>query len=199
LVEDIKHNGVIEPIIVRPMKLGEKKWEVICGERRWRAAKKAKLKLISARIVEADNIQARLMHLSENLQRKDLTPTERTDAIADFLDASLRSDADLGKEYKGLGKDYINRVKRVLSALDNVRRSKERGYRVNTELEKTSHKFVGRVEKAFSQLSRPIDWRSFYVHDLSLITEIDAEVQEVAIEAKLSKSQIKELDRVKRP
>lgn len=198
LVEDIKHNGVIEPIIVRPMKLGEKRWEVICGERRWKAAKKAKLKLIPARIVEADNIQARLMHLSENLQRKDLTPTERTDAIADFLDASLRSDAELGKEYKGLGKDYINRVKRVLSALDNVRRSKERGSKVNAETEKLSHKFMGQVEEAFSKLSRPIDWRSFFVNDLPLITEIDSEVRELAVEAKLSKSQTKELDKVKR-
>ena len=91
------------------------------GERRLEAAKKAGLKVIPARIIEADNIQARLMNLSENLQRKDLTPTERAEAIADFLDTILRADPEVGKEYKGFGKDYVERVKRVLSTLDNVR------------------------------------------------------------------------------
>jgi ParB/RepB/Spo0J family partition protein len=198
LVDDIKRNGVIEPIIVRPMKLGNQKWELICGERRLEAGKKAGIKLIPARIVEADNIQARLMHLSENLQRKDLTPTERTEAIADFLDTVLRADPEVGKEYKGFGKDYVERVKRILSTLDNVRRSKERGSKVDSKVEKLSNKFVGQVEKAFSQLSRPVNWQSFFLHDLPLITEIDPDVQELAIESKLSGSQIKALDKVKK-
>lgn len=198
LADDIKRNGVIEPIIVRPMKLGNQKWELICGERRLEAGKKAGIKLIPARIVEADNIQARLMHLSENLQRKDLTPTERTEAIADFLDTVLRADPEVGKEYKGFGKDYVERVKRILSTLDNVRRSKERGSKVDSKVEKLSNKFVGQVEKAFSQLSRPVNWQSFFLHDLPLITEIDPDVQELAIESKLSGSQIKALDKVKK-
>jgi len=163
MAEDIKRNGVLEPILVRPTKLGDKNWEIICGERRWRGAIRAGLELIPARIVEADHSQARLMHLSENLQRKDLTPTERTEAIADFLDAFFLADPEIGEEYEAFGKNEVERLKSILSTLDNVRRSKERGYRVNQELEEASHKFMGRVEEAFSQLSRPTDWRSFFV------------------------------------
>lgn len=198
LVEDVKHNGVIEPIIVRPMKLGEKKWELICGARRLKAAEKAKLEVIPARIAEVDDIQARLMHLSENLERKNLTPIEQTEAIGDFLDAFLKSDPELGDEYKRFGGDYIERLKKVLSILDNTRRSKERGSKVNAEVEELSHRFVGQVEKVFSQLLHPTDWRSFFVHDLPLITETDPEIQEIGVEANLSKSQIKELDKVKK-
>jgi hypothetical protein len=65
-------------------------------------------------------------------------------------------------------------------------------------VEKLSNKFVGQVEKAFSQLSRPVNWQSFFLHDLPLITEIDPDVQELAIESKLSGSQIKALDKVKK-
>ncbi len=198
LVEDIKRNGVIEPIIVRPRKLGDKKWEVICGERRWRACELAGIPTIPARVVEVDDIQARLMHLSENLQRKDLTPIERTEAIVDFVDAFLLADPEVGEEYEEFGEDEVERVKKVLSILDNVRRSKELGYKPKPEAERTSHKFMGSVERAFSKLSRPTDWRSFFNNDLPLITQIDPEVREVAVESKLSKAQARELDKVKK-
>lgn len=198
LVEDIKRNGVIEPIIVRPRKLGDKKWEVICGERRWKACELAGIPTIPARVVEVDDIQARLMHLSENLQRKDLTPIERTEAIVNFVDAFLLADPEVGEEYEEFGEDEVERVKKVLSILDNVRRSKELGYKPKPEAERTSHKFMGSVERAFSKLSRPTDWRSFFNNDLPLITQIDPEVKEVAVESKLSKAQARELDKVKK-
>ena len=189
LVEDIKRNGVIEPVIVRPCKVGDKRWEIICGERRWRASEIAGIPTIPARVVEVDDIQARLMHLSENLQRKDLTPIERTEAIVDFVDAYLLADPELGEEYKGFGKDEIERVKFILSKLYSDKRH-------NTDY--FANKFVGKIENAFQNLSRPVNWEAFYNHDLPLITHIDPEVKEVAVESKLSKAQARELDKVKK-
>jgi len=93
--------------------------------------------------------------------------------LVDFMSAFLLSDPELGEEYEEFGEDEVERVKKVLSILDNVRRSKELGYKPKPEAERTSHKFVGSVERAFSKLSRPTDWRSFFNHDLPLVAQID--------------------------
>jgi hypothetical protein len=195
MVEDIKKNGVINPIVVRSRKVGDKKWEIICGERRWLACQEAGIPTIPARVVEVDDIQARLMHLSENLQRKDLTPIERTEAIVDFVDAFLLADPEVGEEYEEFGEDEIGRVTNLLSKAYSIYSSQSQGYRPK---DKTLDKFIQSLEKAFSQLSRPIEWQSFFRNDLILITQIDPEVKEVAVESKLSKAQAKELDRVKK-
>lgn len=70
----IKTHGIIQPITVR--RLSEKKYQIISGERRWRASKKAKLKDIPAYIREADDQTLLEMALLENIQRSDLNPIE---------------------------------------------------------------------------------------------------------------------------
>ena len=60
-----------------------------------------------------------------------------------------------------------------------------------------SNKFVRQIEKAFSTLPRPVDWKSFYIHDLQPYVKMDEDVKEVAIEHKLKKSQAKALQKVK--
>jgi hypothetical protein len=51
-----------------------------------------------------------------------------------------------------------------------------------------TNKFVGKVERIFTHLPKPQEWLSFYHHDLPLITSLDAEVKQVAIEERLNKS-----------
>ena len=74
LANSVKTKGVLQPILVR--KLGDGGYELIAGERRWRAAKLAGLKKIPAIVRPATDAEAMEMALIENLQRKDLNPLE---------------------------------------------------------------------------------------------------------------------------
>jgi len=74
----IKTHGLIQPIVVRPLEPG--KYEIVAGERRWRASKMAGLKEIPAIVKELAPREAAEMALIENLQREDLTPLEEARA-----------------------------------------------------------------------------------------------------------------------
>ena len=104
----------------------------------------------------------------------------------EIVDAELMEDI----QYLSMGKTPADRVKTLLGKLDSVRRSKELGYEVGTQARLTSHKFVGSVEKIFKNLPKPMEWRSFYTHDLTLLVDICKEVQEVSIQHQLSLAQL---------
>ena len=74
LAESVKRYGVIQPVTVRPMDSGF--YQIIAGERRWRAAREAGLEEIPVHILEADDKAAMEMALVENLQREDLNPVD---------------------------------------------------------------------------------------------------------------------------
>jgi ParB family chromosome partitioning protein len=84
LSESIAEHGVIQPITVRRLSTGY--YQIIAGERRWRAAKMAGLKEIPARIVDADDRDAAVLALVENLQREDLNPIEEAKGIRSLID-----------------------------------------------------------------------------------------------------------------
>lgn len=77
LVASIKKNGIIQPIIVRKTSAG---YEIIAGERRWRAAQKAGMHSVPIIIREAGDIDAAELSLIENIQREDLNPIEEAEA-----------------------------------------------------------------------------------------------------------------------
>ncbi len=74
LSDSIKVQGVVQPIVVRPLETG--KYEIIAGERRWRASKLAGLKKVPVIIRQADSQTTLAMALIENIQREDLNPIE---------------------------------------------------------------------------------------------------------------------------
>lgn len=90
LSASIKAVGVLQPILVRPIKPHEIKnghaYELIAGERRWRAAQKAGLALIPALVRETDDVSSVERALIENLHRQDLTPLEEAAAYQQLLD-----------------------------------------------------------------------------------------------------------------
>lgn len=90
LAESIRSEGLLQPIVVR--KVGEK-YQLIAGERRWRAFQHLKIKTIPARIVEASNASSAALGLIENLQREGLNPIEEAHGFA-----SLIRDFDLTQE-----------------------------------------------------------------------------------------------------
>ena len=80
LAESIRAQGVMQPIVVRP--LGDNRYEIIAGERRWRAAQMAELDSIPAVIREVPDEAAIAMSLIENIQRENLNPMEEALALA---------------------------------------------------------------------------------------------------------------------
>lgn len=84
LAESIRSQGVVQPIVARP--LGEGRYEIIAGERRWRAAQLAGLHEIPAVVREIPDQAAVAMALIENIQREDLNPLEEAGALRRLID-----------------------------------------------------------------------------------------------------------------
>lgn len=85
LAESIAQNGVIQPILVR--QTGGGLYQIIAGERRWRASKMAGLTEIPAIIMEADELKTAQIALIENIQRENLNPVEEADAYRMLMDS----------------------------------------------------------------------------------------------------------------
>ena len=99
LTESIKEKGILEPLIVRKTDQG---YELIVGERRWRAAQKAGLKEVPVVVKEAEGREALEISLIENLQREDLNPIEAAEAFKHLIEEFKISQEDLSKR---IGKD----------------------------------------------------------------------------------------------
>ena len=84
LADSIRSHGVIQPITVR--RLEGDHYQIIAGERRWRAARMAGLRELPARIVDADDREAMVLALVENLQREDLNPVEQARGLRRLLE-----------------------------------------------------------------------------------------------------------------
>jgi ParB family chromosome partitioning protein len=84
LADSIKAQGVIQPIVVR--KIDQDKFEIVAGERRWRAAQLAGLQQVPVVIREIDDRTAMAVALIENIQREDLNPLEEAEALRRLLD-----------------------------------------------------------------------------------------------------------------
>ncbi|MFI3186947.1 MAG: ParB/RepB/Spo0J family partition protein [Methylococcaceae bacterium] len=84
LADSINAQGIIQPIVVR--KIAVDKYEIVAGERRWRAAQLAGLQQVPVVIKEIDDRAAMAIALIENIQREDLNPLEEADALKRLLD-----------------------------------------------------------------------------------------------------------------
>jgi ParB family transcriptional regulator, chromosome partitioning protein len=84
LAASIKAQGLIQPVVVRA--LGADRYELIAGERRWRAAQRAQLAEIPALVKTVDEAAVPAMALIENIQRQDLTPLEEADALKRLIE-----------------------------------------------------------------------------------------------------------------
>jgi ParB/RepB/Spo0J family partition protein len=91
LIDSIRQKGVLQPILVRPLQ--EDTYEIIAGERRWRASKEAGLKEVPIIIVDCDDEEALEVGLIENLQRDDLNAIEEAESLKKLID-------DFGKHKK---------------------------------------------------------------------------------------------------
>jgi ParB/RepB/Spo0J family partition protein len=112
LADDITRHGVLQPILVRPPLEGEKKYRLVSGERRWRAAKMAGIPRIPVRVREMSDEEVRAAQLSENILRANLSDIEKGIALRDLYEMRKQSRQkvtweDIASEV-GLGRARIN-------------------------------------------------------------------------------------------
>lgn len=111
LAASIRSEGLLQPVVVRPV---EKGFELIAGERRWRAFQKLKLKMIPARVIEASDASSAAIALIENLQREGLNPIEEAMGYASLIrDFDLTQEA--AAERVGKGRASVANALRLLS------------------------------------------------------------------------------------
>lgn len=118
LTQSIKSKGVIQPIIVRPTDNGS--YEIIVGERRWRAAKKAGLEKIPAIIREYNKSDTMAVALIENIQRENLNPLEEANAIHSLLEECCMTHNQVAESI-GRSRTTVSNLLRLLSLTDEVK------------------------------------------------------------------------------
>ncbi|NPV26811.1 MAG: ParB/RepB/Spo0J family partition protein [Firmicutes bacterium] len=112
LATSIKEHGVIQPVVVRPV--GEGSYELIAGERRWRACLKLGLDTIPAIIKEVDDLNVTELSLVENIQREDLNPLEEATAYRRLMNEFGFTQEKLS-ERVGKSRSYIANSVRLLN------------------------------------------------------------------------------------
>jgi ParB family transcriptional regulator, chromosome partitioning protein len=124
LAESIRRNGVMQPIIVRPT-VGSR-YEIIAGERRWRAAKLAGLNRVPVIIREIDDKQALELALVENVQRQDLLPLEEAIGYQRLIEEFDYTQEELGN-IVGKSRSHVTNLLRLLSLPDEIKELLDNG------------------------------------------------------------------------
>jgi ParB family chromosome partitioning protein len=124
LAESIRAQGLVQPVVVRPRAVGG--FELIAGERRWRAAREAGLPSVPALVREADDRDTLLLGLVENVAREQLSAVEEARAYALLIDEFGLSLGDLS-ERVGKAKPTVSNRLRLLELPDDVLALVERG------------------------------------------------------------------------
>lgn len=126
LAASIAKNGVMQPILVRPHPEQEGKYEIIAGERRWRATQAAGLGTIPAVVRSLEDQQAMEMALVENVQRQDLTPVEEALGYQRLLDEFAYTQEALSATV-GKSRSHIANLLRLLALPAEVKAMLEEG------------------------------------------------------------------------
>ncbi|MFV8818897.1 ParB/RepB/Spo0J family partition protein [Haliea sp. E17] len=124
LADSIKAQGVMQPIVVRP--ISDTRYEIIAGERRWRATQLAGLDTIPALIRDVPDEAAIAMALIENIQREDLNPVEEAVALKRLQDEFGLTQQEVAMAV-GKSRSTVTNLLRLLSLQDDVRRMLEHG------------------------------------------------------------------------
>ena len=114
LTNSIKERGVIQPIIVRKSSSDSSQYEIIAGERRWLAARKAGLHDIPVVVTEADDLKSLEFAIVENVQRHDLNPLEEAQGYKRLID-EFNYDQEKVSKFIGKSRSYITNSLRLLN------------------------------------------------------------------------------------
>lgn len=124
LADSIKENGVLQPLLVRPLLSGG--YQIVAGERRWRASKMAGLTEVPVLIKELSEREAMQLALIENLQRENLNPIEEAKGYKDLIDSYGMSQDEVAKVV-GKARSTVTNSLRLLTLPKLVRELLEKG------------------------------------------------------------------------
>ncbi len=175
LVESVKKDGVLQPILVRPV--GDK-YELVAGERRYRAAQSARLTDIPAVVREMSDSEAVRFALTENLQREDLNPVEETEGILELLAITLDSSTA--------------EVTLLLQRLQKEIKRKKLSHNVMGQPEgESAPPELAIIQSIFDSLGR-MSWESFTSNRLPLLN-LPADILEALRAGRLEYTKAKEI------
>ncbi|MGE0754007.1 MAG: ParB/RepB/Spo0J family partition protein [Alphaproteobacteria bacterium] len=126
LSESIQRNGIIQPLIVRASESRANKFEIIAGERRWRASKMAGLEQVPVIVREINDRQALEFALVENIQRHDLSPLEEATGYQRLIEEFDYTQEELGNTV-GKSRSHIANLLRLLALPEEVKKMVDKG------------------------------------------------------------------------
>lgn len=118
LIDSIRAKGVLQPILVR--KVDEDQFEIIAGERRWRASKEAGLTEVPVIIIECNDEESLEIGLIENLQRDDLNPMEEAESLKKLIDDYGKTQEEVAKAVSK-SRSYVANLVRLNSLPDYIK------------------------------------------------------------------------------
>ncbi len=123
LAKSIKEHGIIQPIVVRKK---DKSYEIVAGERRWRAARKAELTQVPCLIRELSDEQNMLIAIIENMQREDLNPVEEAEGLNQMIATFGMTQEQISRSV-GKSRPYIANSLRLLKLPDYIKEDMAEG------------------------------------------------------------------------
>lgn len=120
LAQSIREHGIVQPVVVRPSPAQSERYEIIAGERRWRAAQRAGLAEIPVIVREVNDRTALELAIIENVQRADLNPVEEAKGYQQLIDEHGYSQADLGQVI-GKSRSHVANTLRLLKLPQVIR------------------------------------------------------------------------------
>ena len=124
LADSIREHGIIQPLTVRKLQSGY--YQIIAGERRWRAARMAGLTQVPAIVIEADDRKAMELAMIENLQREDLNPIEEAEGYQTLMDSYQMTQEEAATRV-GKSRSAVANALRLLKLCPTVRTMVEGG------------------------------------------------------------------------
>jgi ParB family transcriptional regulator, chromosome partitioning protein len=120
LAASLRERGIIQPIVARPMRGMPDAYEIIAGERRWRAAQRATLHEVPVVIIEATDAEALQLAVIENVQRTDLNPLEEAEGYRSLIRDFSHSQDDVARMV-GKSRSHVANTLRLQTLPDRVR------------------------------------------------------------------------------
>jgi ParB family transcriptional regulator, chromosome partitioning protein len=120
LVASLRERGIIQPIVARPVRGAAESYEIIAGERRWRAAQRAGLHEVPVVIIEATDAEALQIAIIENVQRADLNPLEEAEGYRALMDEFGNDQEEIAKII-GKSRSHVANTVRLLKLPESVK------------------------------------------------------------------------------
>ncbi len=174
LATSIKNHGIIQPIICRKV---NNKYEIIAGERRYRAAKLAGLSKVSVILTELDEKDSREIAVLENVQRKSLTPIEEAKSYKALLDEGLMDQQELAQTI-GVAQEVISNKLRLLSLDESVQDAL-----LNQKISEGHAKILLKLEN----LEKQKEYVNQIIEKRLTVKQLDDELKELTSNIDLSK------------